>query len=76
MSPMESLLSATKTNAELFGMQDDIGTVERGKLADLLVVEGNPLEDIALLQNPDNIKLIMKEGKTIKKASQHFSKNT
>lgn len=66
MSPMESLVSATKTNAELFGMQADMGTVEEGKLADLLVVEGNPLEDIALLQNPDNIKLIMKEGKTIK----------
>ena len=66
MSPMESLVSATKTNAELFGMQEDLGTVERGKLADLLVVEGNPLEDIAILQNPDNLKLIMKEGKTIK----------
>ena len=66
MSPMESLVSATKTNAELFGMQEDLGTVERGKLADLLVVEGNPLEDIAILQNPDNIKLIMKEGRAIK----------
>ena len=39
MSPMESLVSATKTNAELFGMQEDLGTVERGKLADLLVVD-------------------------------------
>jgi imidazolonepropionase-like amidohydrolase len=47
-------------------MQEDLGTVERGKLADLLVVEGNPLEDIAILQNPDNLKLVMKEGKTIK----------
>jgi imidazolonepropionase-like amidohydrolase len=66
MSPMESLLSATRTNAELFGMQDDLGTVERGKLADVLVVHGNPLEDIAVLQNRDNIKLIMKEGRTVK----------
>jgi len=47
-------------------MQDDIGTVEQGKLADLLVVEGNPLDDISILQNPDNLKLIMKEGNTIK----------
>jgi imidazolonepropionase-like amidohydrolase len=66
MSPMESLMSATKTNAELFGMQEDLGTVERGKLADLLVVDGNPLEDIAVLQNRENLKLIMKEGKQIK----------
>ncbi len=66
MSPMESLVSATRTNAELFGMQEDLGTVEQGKLADLLVVEGNPLEDMAVLQNRANIKLIMKEGKTIK----------
>ena len=66
MSPMESLVSATKTNAELFGMEKDLGTVEQGKLADLLVVDGSPLEDITLLQNPDNIKLIMKEGRTIK----------
>jgi imidazolonepropionase-like amidohydrolase len=66
MSPMESLVSATKTNAELFGMEDDLGTIEQGKLADLLVVEGNPLEDIAILQNRDNIKLIMKEGRTVK----------
>jgi imidazolonepropionase-like amidohydrolase len=66
MSPMESLVSATKTNAELFGMEDDLGTIEQGKLADLLVVEGNPLEDIAILQNRENTKLIMKEGRTIK----------
>jgi imidazolonepropionase-like amidohydrolase len=66
MSPMESLVSATKTNAELFGMEDEIGTVEVGKLADLLVVEGNPLENIAILQNRDNMKLIMQEGRTIK----------
>jgi imidazolonepropionase-like amidohydrolase len=66
MSPMESLMSATKTNAELFGMEKDLGTIEQGKLADLLVVDGNPLEDIALLQNKSNLKLIMQEGRTIK----------
>lgn len=66
MSPMESLLSATRTNAELFGMEDEIGSVEEGKLADLLVVEGNTLEDIGLLQNRDNLKLIMKGGRIVK----------
>jgi imidazolonepropionase-like amidohydrolase len=66
MGPMESLMSATKTNADLFGLEKEIGTVEVGKLADLLVVEGNPLEDIALLQNKSNLKLIMKQGRTVK----------
>jgi imidazolonepropionase-like amidohydrolase len=66
MSPMQSLVSATRTNAELFGMADEIGTVEGDKLADLLVVDGNPLENMAVLQKLDNLKLIMKGGRVVK----------
>ncbi len=66
MSPMEALISATKTNAKPFGMERDIGTVEEGKLADLLVIEGNPLENIAVLKNRDNLRLIMKGGRVVK----------
>ena len=66
LSPMESLVSATKTNASLFGMEDEIGTVEEGKLADLLVVDGNPLENIAVLQKKSNLMLIMKGGRAFK----------
>src|SRR5215210_4133140 len=66
MSPMESLVSATSTNTELFGMQDLIGTIEEGKLADLLVVDGNPLDDISVLQEKKNIKVIMKGGRIVK----------
>ncbi len=62
LTPMEVLVSATRTNAELFRMQDRIGTVEPGKLADLLVVKGNPLRDLRLFQNPGNLLLIMKGG--------------
>jgi imidazolonepropionase-like amidohydrolase len=71
MSPMESLVSATRSNAELFGMEDEIGTIDEGKLAELLVVEGDPLENIAILQKPDNIRLIMKGGRMVKNGFEH-----
>jgi imidazolonepropionase-like amidohydrolase len=67
MKPMEVLLSATKVNAELFRMPDKIGTVEPGKYADLLVVEGNPLRNLRVFQNADNLKVIMKDGRFAKK---------
>jgi imidazolonepropionase-like amidohydrolase len=66
MTPMETLLSATKVNAELFRMSEAIGTVERGKLADLLVVAGDPLRNLRVFQNPDNIRVIMKGGRIYK----------
>jgi imidazolonepropionase-like amidohydrolase len=47
-------------------MEDEIGTVERGKFADLLVVDANPLENMAVLQKNGNLKLIMKGGKIVK----------
>jgi imidazolonepropionase-like amidohydrolase len=47
-------------------MENEIGTVQEGKLADLLVVAGNPLENIAILQKPENLRLIMKGGRMIK----------
>jgi imidazolonepropionase-like amidohydrolase len=45
-SPMSALVSATRLNAEIIGWQDRVGTVEAGKLADLIAVPGNPLDDI------------------------------
>jgi imidazolonepropionase-like amidohydrolase len=62
MKPMEVLLSATKVNAELFRMTDRIGTVEPGKYADLVVVTGNPLKNLRVFQNQDNLRVIMKGG--------------
>jgi imidazolonepropionase-like amidohydrolase len=62
MKPMEVLLSATKVNAELFRMSDKIGTVEPGKYADLLVVDGDPLKNLRLFQMQDRIAVIMKGG--------------
>ncbi len=68
MKPMEVLLSATRVNAEIFKMEDRIGSVEPGKYADLLVVRGNPLKDLRVFQNPDNLQLIMKGGAAYKRA--------
>ncbi|MFC3205405.1 metal-dependent hydrolase family protein [Aquamicrobium soli] len=63
MTPMESLLSATRTNAELMRMADLTGTVEPGKYADLIVVDGNPLKEIALFQDPARMLMVMKAGR-------------
>ncbi len=62
MTPMEVLLSATRVNAEIFRMADRIGTVEAGKYADLLVVEGDPLRDLRVFQDPEHLRLVMKDG--------------
>mgnify|MGYP002525463362 CR=1 FL=1 len=63
MTPMEALIAATGWAAECCGLAKEIGTVRRGKLADLIVVDGDPLKDITVLQDRGRIKLVMKEGK-------------
>ncbi len=63
---MDVLLSATRVNAEIMRLDDQIGTVEAGKIADLLVVRGNPLKDLCVFQDTDNLRVIMKEGREVK----------
>ncbi|MGE5653874.1 MAG: amidohydrolase family protein [Bacillota bacterium] len=65
MTPEQALLAATKINAEIADRANLIGTLEAGKFADILVVDGNPLEDIKVLRNKENIKLVIKEGKVV-----------
>ena len=64
--PMKALISATAINAELMGLATQIGTVEVDKLADLIVVDGDPLSDIRVLQDPRKIPLIMQAGRIVK----------
>lgn len=66
MTPMEAIMSGTKVAAECLGWQDKIGTLEAGKLADIVVSKTDPLSDIESLGNPDNIKLVLKDGNIIK----------
>ena len=56
---MDTLIAATKTSAELCGVADEVGTVEEGKLADLVVLPGDPLIDISVARQP---QLVMKDG--------------
>ena len=62
MTPMQALVAATSWAAECLGLEKEIGTIERGKLADLVVVEGDPLKDVTILQDNSRTKLVMKEG--------------
>jgi imidazolonepropionase-like amidohydrolase len=63
LSAAEALASATVVGAEVLGMSDRLGRLVPGALADLLVVDGNPLEDInCLLGQGERIPLVMKEG--------------
>lgn len=64
MSPMDAILTATRNAADALGMLSDLGTVETGKLADLIAVDGNPLENISVLQAKERIRFVMKEGLT------------
>jgi imidazolonepropionase-like amidohydrolase len=63
-TPMQAIVAATKTSAETCRVDDKVGTLEPGKLADLLVVDGNPLDDITILQDPSRLMLVMKEGQS------------
>ncbi len=62
LSPMQVLVASTKTGAEASQMEEDLGTLEVGKFADLLVVNADPLEDISNMRKIDQV---MKEGKFI-----------
>ena len=62
MTPMQALQAATGWAAECLGQEDELGTIAPGKLADLVVVNGDPLVDIALLRDPAHIALVIKDG--------------
>ena len=62
MSPMEAIVSATKLGGEIMGQPDSLGLIKENYLADLLVVNGDPVADITVLQNHDKLEVIMKDG--------------
>ncbi len=62
LSPMDALVAATRSTADVLGILQRTGTLEAGKRADLLVVNGDPIRDIAILSSKDSIFLVMKNG--------------
>lgn len=62
MTPMDAIVSATKSAAEAIRLDDDLGTIEKGKIADILAIDGSPDRDIKVLQEKEKIKMVMKAG--------------
>jgi imidazolonepropionase-like amidohydrolase len=72
LTPVRAIQAATTINAEALGWQHDIGSIEKGKYADLIAVSGDPIADITELQH---VKFVMKAGKVIRNDSvEHSSK--
>ena len=65
MSSTDAIKAGTFNAAFALDMQNDIGTLEEGKFADILLVEGNPLEDISVLQDKNKLNVIMKDGQIV-----------
>jgi imidazolonepropionase-like amidohydrolase len=64
--PMQAIVAATATNARVLRRADDIGTVEAGKRADVIAVDGNPLTDAKLFDDPSRVVLVVKDGQIVK----------
>jgi imidazolonepropionase-like amidohydrolase len=61
-TPMQAIVSGTRTASECLGMDADIGTLEVGKYADIIVVDGDPLVDVSLLDGGAHLSLVLKGG--------------
>jgi imidazolonepropionase-like amidohydrolase len=66
LTPMEAIVATTKTAAECLGWDGRLGTIEPGKLADIIICRSDPLADIQSLANNDNIWMVMKGGERVK----------
>ena len=66
VGPMEAIVSATATNARILRRDHELGTVEPGKLADLIAVAGDPLTDPTVFDDPDRVLLVLQGGRVVK----------
>jgi len=70
LSSMDAIVAGTATAADVCGLGDQIGTLEPGKRADLVVAAGNPLDDIDLLADARNITLVVQDGRIVKHTTE------
>ena len=70
-TPMEAIVAATKLGGELMQLPGELGLVKEGALADLILVDGDPLADIAILQKKERLSAIMKDGRFHKRPAEH-----
>ncbi|MGZ8153704.1 MAG: amidohydrolase family protein, partial [Burkholderiales bacterium] len=75
MDPMDAILTTTRNAAQAIKVDRELGTIEADKLADIVAVNGDPLKDIACLQQKQNIQLVMKEGRVYADRRPGKSKN-
>jgi imidazolonepropionase-like amidohydrolase len=68
LGAMGAIVSATRTNAALFRLEDRVGTVEAGKDADLILIDGDPLADIGVLVDASNVAVVVQRGTVVRDA--------
>jgi imidazolonepropionase-like amidohydrolase len=66
IGPMAAVVSATRVNAELLGLGDEVGTVTEGKAADLVAFDGDPMADPELFDAPDKVRLVVQGGRVVR----------
>lgn len=64
-TPMQAIVAATRTGARALHLDGDTGTLEAGKMADLVIIDGDPLADVRILQDAQRLVVVMKEGKVV-----------
>jgi imidazolonepropionase-like amidohydrolase len=68
-SPSEALQCGTRIGGQVMGLGDELGQIKEGYIADLLLVDGDPLKDLDLVVHEKNLHVIMKEGSLYKDCS-------
>ena len=75
-TPLEAISACTKENAYAVGLENQLGVLEAGKLADIIILKKNPAADIRVLQDSANLTLVMKDGKPVKLDNQASEENS